>query len=108
MNKISEQVKCERWLAHVNAWRQSGQTQTAYCDRHEIALGTFSGWVARAKKMLVRQAEPLTMVPVVVQSLAAPVQLSSSLRLQHSSGWQLELPATVAADWVGKMLKELG
>ena len=109
MNKVSRrQAKREEWLAHVAAWRRSGDSQVVYCRVHGLVPETFSAWVARVRKMCVDPTKPLTMVPVVVQPGGVAVQINSPLRLQHRSGGQLDLPAGTAADWVGKVLKELG
>ncbi len=32
------------WEAHVEAWRDSGETQAAYCRRLGLSAITFSGW----------------------------------------------------------------
>jgi hypothetical protein len=47
------------------------------------------------------------MVPVVVQRHVDHAKFSSPISLQHHSGWQLQLPADVAASWLGNVLKEL-
>ena len=45
------------WVEHVRAWRASGLTRTAYCDRHGLNPRAFHLWVARARQTL-RQTVP--------------------------------------------------
>lgn len=107
MNKGRQQANREQWMGHVNAWSQSGLTQSAYCRLHGLVVGTFHAWVARAKRESVESPVPLTMVPVIVQPAVSSTQLSSPLSLQHPSGWQLHLPSGTEANWLGKLLREL-
>ncbi len=38
------------WQAHVEAWRDSGETQAAYCRRLGLSAVTFSGWKRRLER----------------------------------------------------------
>ena len=40
------------WLEHVRAWRHSGLSRAAYCDRHDLNPRAFHHWVARARPSL--------------------------------------------------------
>lgn len=107
MNKINQQANRARWEGHVSTWSQSGLTQSAYCREHGLLPKLFSAWVGRVKRSSAELLTPLTMVPVVVQRHGDHAKLTSSISLQHHSGWQLQLPANVAAGWLGNVLKEL-
>ncbi len=37
------------WKKHVRAWRDSGLSRTAYCQRHDLEVSTFHQWVARLR-----------------------------------------------------------
>ncbi|MBQ1782153.1 MAG: IS66 family insertion sequence element accessory protein TnpB [Gammaproteobacteria bacterium] len=87
------------WLGHVQAWRGSGLTQIAYCQQHGLKPKAFSYW-----SRLQQGNPPLTLVPVAVQ----PALACAELRLQHSSGWQLVVPATLAPEWLAGVLRGLG
>ena len=106
MSKVNQQANRTRWEGHVREWRRSGLTQTAYCREHGLLLSTFSAWLGRIKRSDAL-ATPMTMVPVVVQGHDNEAKLHSPIHLQHHSGWQLQLPANVPADWLGQVLKSL-
>ncbi len=38
------------WEAHVEAWRDSSETQAAYCRRLGLSAITFSGWKRRFER----------------------------------------------------------
>jgi len=38
------------WQQHIDAWRQSGQSQQRYCQTHGLALATFGYWRLKLKK----------------------------------------------------------
>ena len=42
-------------LEHVRAWRASGLSRTAYCERHHLNLCAFHQWVARARPIIRRK-----------------------------------------------------
>jgi hypothetical protein len=107
MNKINQQANRARWEEHVSAWSKSGLTQSAYCREQGLLSGTFNAWVSRVKRSSAGLPTPLTMVPVVVQRHGGHAKLTSPVSLQHSSGWQLQLPPDVPAFWLGKVLREL-
>lgn len=87
----------ESWARHVHAWRDSGLTQVAYCQRHKLKPKALAFWVRRSKQT----ATPLTLVPLAVQGPSA----AGELLLQHANGWQLALPADVNAAWLAELLR---
>lgn len=38
------------WLEHVRAWRTSGLSRTAFCERHSLNPSAFHQWVARTRQ----------------------------------------------------------
>lgn len=87
----------ESWARHVQAWRDSGLTQVAYCQQHELKPKALAYWIRRHKQSV----SPLTLVPLAVQGPSA----AGELLLQHASGWQLALPAGVDATWLAGLLR---
>ena len=51
------------WKKHIESWRSSGMTQTAYCIEHELKGHQFSYW----KKRFVQTESGITFVPVKIQ-----------------------------------------
>jgi len=39
------------WQAHVEAWRECGLTQRAYCREHELPEAHLSHWKHRSEKV---------------------------------------------------------
>ncbi|MHA6130738.1 IS66 family insertion sequence element accessory protein TnpA [Pseudomonas fluorescens group sp. PF-1] len=40
----------ESWARHVQAWRDSGLTQVAYCHQHELKPKALAYWIRRSKQ----------------------------------------------------------
>jgi len=38
------------WQQHIDAWRQSDQSQQRYCQANDLALATFGYWRRKLKK----------------------------------------------------------
>jgi len=47
--KASAPAGHSSWLEHVRAWRASGLSRAAYCERHGLNPRAFHQWVARAR-----------------------------------------------------------
>ena len=87
----------EFWARHVQAWRDSGLTQAAYCRQHALKPRALGYWIRCSRQT----AASLTLVPLTVQGQSC----TGELRLQHASGWQLALPAGVDATWLAGLLR---
>jgi hypothetical protein len=88
------------WLAHVQAWQQSGLTQAAYCQQQQLITHRMSYWVIRAKEL---NTPTVTFVPGTV----LPSMPEGPIVLNSPSGWQLALPAHVAPQWIAQLLQQL-
>lgn len=94
---MDSHTKQAYWTEHHRAWRASGLTQAAYCERHGLTVGNFAYWLGKQRK----QAVPLTLVPIPLGAGAhSPVLLGAT-------GWRLELPAQVSPDWLADLLRRL-
>jgi len=87
----------QAWAQHVQAWRDSGLTQGAYCQQHELKPKALAYWIRRSKQ----PATPLTLVPLALQGPSA----GGELLLQHASGWRLALPAGIDATRLAGLLR---
>ncbi len=38
------------WIAHVSAWRQSGETASEYCERRGLKVGSLRYWSSRFRR----------------------------------------------------------
>jgi hypothetical protein len=94
------------WLAHVQAAMQAGQELKSYASAHRLSLGA----LYNAKSVLKRagllksgstQATASAFVPVQIAPQAAtPIRC----RLQHVSGWQLEMERLPDARWLRDLI----
>jgi transposase-like protein len=88
------------WRDQVEAWRQSGLSQIAYCVRHDVNIKSFRRW--RIKLQQDAAAPALTLVPV---SVTTP-QPEPIIRLHSPGGWRIEL-ATANPAWLADLLRQL-
>lgn len=45
MNQSSSRTEQQvRWQQHITHWQQSGQTQAAFCDAHDLVYHQFTYW----------------------------------------------------------------
>ncbi len=77
----------EFWQSHLEAWRQSGLTQVAYCTNQGLSLKSFYRWRGKEKETAGIAKPSLTLVPV---SINAPTT-GSTLQIHSPSGWRIEL-----------------
>lgn len=61
--KESQGSKQAFWQQHIDAWRQSGQSQQRYCQTQGIALATFGYW---RRKLKTNRAEKPRFYPLVL------------------------------------------
>jgi hypothetical protein len=106
MSRIKSVINRADWLQHVSTWRASELTQAAYCRQHKLNATTFNGWINRGRK-IPSSTTQLTTVPVVIQTDTPAASSLSPIVLQHSTGWQLTLPADVQITWLARLLNEL-
>ena len=99
----------QRWAVHVQRWRESGLTQAAYCQQHDLNRHTLTYWSWRLR----REAETARDLPQATPALvpirvAAPVATSLDLVLAWPSGLRLQLPIGTDAEWLAALLRGLG
>lgn len=93
------------WQGHVEAWRASGETQRAYCDRHGLKRHSLSYWHCRqAGREALPAGAALTLVPASIRpEVLAPMP---SLSLHGPRGWRLEFSALPPAHWLTELWGE--
>jgi hypothetical protein len=77
------------WKQHIEGWRSSGMTQTAYCQQHELSGHQFTYW----KKRFVQTETGIRFVPIKIRrSLPLPGAMESSpLRVTVNGDLQIEI-----------------
>jgi len=86
---MSKRQTAEFWKGHLEGWRQSGQTQVAYCASHGLGIKSFARWRRKEKNAAQTTGAPLTLVPV---GLGRPAT-DSVVRLRSPGGWRIEMSA---------------
>ena len=107
------------WQAHVEAWRESGLTQRAYCREHELPEVQLSHWKHRLQKARRRRDSKTQLVPVRAIEGSAPCtdhsdrhtprggDSRSDLTLVLSNGWRLEIGEGFKAATLSRVLEAL-
>lgn len=99
---MAKRQSAEFWQGHLEAWRQSGLTQVAYCASQGLGTKSFARWLRKERHAAQTAGMPLTLVPV---RPVAPVA-DSAVRLHSPGGWRIELPAN-GAPWLADLLRQL-
>ncbi len=102
----SNKLNASQWLRHVEQWRTSGLTRSAYCQQHGLTVHAFGYWIKRHRTDASADSQALTLVPVKAMNQHGAL-LPSDLILHCPNGSKLHLPSTTPAAWLGALLKEL-
>jgi hypothetical protein len=98
----------DAWQRHITSWQQSGLSQKAYCQRHQLGLSTFHSKYRELKSdMAIPSAKPLTVLPVIRPVPSAHTQQSAVITIQSPQGWRLECPLTIPAVTLTTLLSAL-
>jgi hypothetical protein len=90
--------KTQYWLAHIDAWRGSGLSQTQYCKQQDIKLHNFVYW----RKRLRPSAEPSTKLLKI-----GGVSTSSRVVLSLPLGIRMEVSASDLSSVLPAVLRSL-
>jgi hypothetical protein len=63
--------KAAFWRRHLAAWRDSGQSQAAYCRQEDLSLPCFGYW--RGKLDTVPSPSPPALLPIVVSEVSTSI-----------------------------------
>jgi len=97
----SAEYKRKIWSERIASWKQSGLSQRAYCEQHQLVLGTFCYWRSRLK---AQEAEVRTVSPRFL-----PVTLKPSghaaLILKINDRHSIEIKAGFDPDLLSKVVR---
>lgn len=102
----SNKIKAAQWFRHVEQWRASGLTRSAYCQQHGLTVHAFGYWIVRHRTQATAENTALTLIPAKA-STDRGGQLQSELILHCPNGSKLHLPTTTPAAWLGTLLSQL-
>jgi len=84
------------WKAHIERWKDSGQTQAAYCRQHGLKPHQFTYW----KKRFVQTNTDISFVPLDLSRNLPVAVTGSTFNLFTQNGFKIEVgtgfdPATL-------------
>lgn len=97
-NMITRDDKAAFWRAHLEAWRCSGLTGAAYCERHGLIVHRFGYWRRRLEGEASAVGE---FVPVRLRS-------GGTVRLCLPNGVVLECGEGTDSHWLVQLAAGLG
>lgn len=95
-----------QWQRHVEAWRESGLSQAAYCHQQGLNRKTFSVWTRRIQgDSSLGKGAPLELRPIQLEPPAPVASTPASVMLRLANGVQLELTTAVPPGWLAELLR---
>ena len=97
----------DAWQRHITSWQQSGLSQKAYCQQHQLCLSTFHNKYRELKSdIAVASAKQFTVLPVIRPVTSAQTE-PAVISIQSPQGWRLECPLTIPALTLTTLLSAL-
>jgi len=79
----------QRWFDRIEAWKQSGLTQKAFCEQQQLGLGSFQRW----RGIFLRGERPEASSAVSFLPVKVTLAPASSLALVIDDHLRIEIPA---------------
>lgn len=95
------EYKRKIWSERIASWQQSGLSQRAYCEQHQLVLGTFCYWRGRLKSQAVDvyTASP-RFLPVTLKQSS-----HTALILKINDRHSIEIKPGFDPDFLGKIVR---
>ena len=87
--QIENKEKRKKWKKHMEAWEESGITQTEYCQLHGLNVCQFTYWKSQLKK----KTDTSTIIPIQINPdlFSSDPPGGPKLRLNLENGLQIEI-----------------
>ena len=96
-----EERKRRIWSDRIASWKQSGQSQRAYCEQHQLVPGTFCYWRSRLKEQKAGgHADKPRFLPVTLKQHS-----HASLTLLINGQHHLEIKSDFDPDLLSKIVR---
>lgn len=80
-------------LSHLpQAWRESGLSQRAFCEREGINLATFSYWRAKELREQQRGDRPAAFTEVIVEPRRGEPDEARAIEITYPDGTRVRIP----------------
>lgn len=83
------EINRHRWFDRIEAWKQSGLTQRAFCEQQQLGLGSFRRW----RGILMRGERPEASSAVRFLPVNVTPAPASNLALVIDEHLRIEIPA---------------
>lgn len=79
---MSSSLSPQRWFEHIDAWKQTNQTQADYCREKELSPHQFSYWKRKQNKSVTAPRKVKTGFAIAqIESVAVPTSQPFSVTL---------------------------
>ena len=92
------EINRQRWRERIGAWRESGQSQKAFCKAHHLSFASFRRWRGIFKgdsaEGVVTTTEPVRFLPVSVHEPTYTnlrIHIQDDLRIEVAQGFDPQL-----------------
>ncbi len=106
---IKKTDKSAFWQQHQQSWLDSGLSQKAYCQQHNLSYHLFVYWRVRRKNTLNTDNTFPSVVPVHIEQSARLIhdaQHFSAIEI-HFGLAKVMLPSSLSAQYVGDLVRSL-
>jgi len=97
------QVNRQRWFDRIERCKQSGLSQKAFCEEHQIGIASFRRWRAIFINEGKPKASPVSLLPVNI----LPAVSDPSLALWFGEELRLEIPSGFDAATLQQVVQAL-
>lgn len=84
----------QEMLSKIEQWHDSGKTQQAFCQEHDLTFTTFYYWLKRYRRGL----DEINFLPVEISS-------GSHIEIRYPGGVVLQLPAEIRLAALKQLLR---
>lgn len=71
--ELGREGRARLWADRARAWRESGQTQVAYCAEHGLSVGLLRKWIVKLGAKKARMGRRPTLLPIALRPAGTPV-----------------------------------
>lgn len=75
------------WTTHVQQWRQSELSQSAYCRRHDLDRHRFFYW----RRRIAKPRETISFLPVALPANESTGLRTTTVRIYTPNGFTIEI-----------------
>ncbi len=92
--------KRQFWTAHIEQWRQSDLSQSAYCRRHDLDRHRFFYW----RRRIFKPKETISFLPVTLPKAETTGPITTAVRIHTPNGFAIELKLQHSACDLGRLV----